>query len=302
MKQLVLLALLLVLVSHLFTGCDNEFTPKTEFNEELIVYCVLSNTLDMQVIRLSTTYDAELGDVDSYSGRTISSAQVEIREGGNLYVFTDTMLTLANGTQERVWVNRDLVPTPEKQYRLKVVADEFPEATSTLRLPSAPFVRMQVKHTALSIDSVVVYSGALNLIYAPKGFYSRLFLIYRDTLDGQYVDQWAEVPYEELSNGDPVFTEIGREKVQGFSKYVLNKTLYSLTEDESRFDRVGAAAYMFVIDGDFYNYFKLVRGFDDPASIRLDKPDYTNIDGARGVFGGVYRDTTYTQLYKFFRP
>ena len=40
-----------------------------------------------------------------------------------------------------------------------------------------------------------------------------------------------------------------------------------------------------------YDYYNTVNGFRDPISVRLDEPDYSNLSGAKGVFGSYTLDS-----------
>jgi len=52
--------------------------------------------------------------------------------------------------------------------------------------------------------------------------------------------------------------------------------------------------YVEVIQTDehLYKYYSVVNGFQDQYSIRVDQPNYTNIQGGLGVFGSFVSDTT----------
>jgi hypothetical protein len=41
----------------------------------------------------------------------------------------------------------------------------------------------------------------------------------------------------------------------------------------------------------FFTYYSFANFFQDNLSIRVDRPDYTNIDGALGFFGSIASDT-----------
>ena len=45
------------------------------------------------------------------------------------------------------------------------------------------------------------------------------------------------------------------------------------------------------LEPNLYNYYNIAHGFNDGFSIRTDVPDYTNIQGGYGVFGGMTRQS-----------
>lgn len=283
-------------------GCSDEFNPKTDFREELVVFCVLNTSDSVHFVRLETTYDAELGNISGYSGRRVESAKVEIREGSNLYTFRDTLVRLADGSMKKVWYHPNLRPKANKKYTLKVESEGFPVATSVATVPSTAMVDFKIWQTRLAIDSLMVLSRALYYVVEPKGYMYKLDLVYRDTVDGQYVERRVHVPIGEVpGTKEWSYPGITRETFQIYTKANLLKAVLTFGLDKMKWLNIGAVAYMSNIDTDFYNYYKLVRGFDDPRSVRLDQPDYTNITGARGIFGSINVDSVETDLLRYYR-
>jgi len=45
------------------------------------------------------------------------------------------------------------------------------------------------------------------------------------------------------------------------------------------------------LDENLYNYYAIVRGFDDPFSLRLDKPNFSNIKNGTGLFASYSVDS-----------
>jgi hypothetical protein len=52
-------------------------------------------------------------------------------------------------------------------------------------------------------------------------------------------------------------------------------------------------AVFFLVQADrhFFTYYAFANGFEDPLSIRVDQPDYSNITGALGIFGAMTLDS-----------
>ena len=46
-----------------------------------------------------------------------------------------------------------------------------------------------------------------------------------------------------------------------------------------------------VLDWNLTYYMQSVKGYDDPYTVRLDKPDWTNIVNGYGVFGAIRLDS-----------
>ena len=119
-------------------------------------------------------------------------------QGGNKYLFQPETIELSDGTTERMWVNRDLMPVPNKLYQLVVEAEDFPKAESSLILPSAAQTRINVVLKNSSVDSIIVFSSVSYFEQPPKGFMIRLLLEFPDMQSGELVLKRAEVPVDEL--------------------------------------------------------------------------------------------------------
>ena len=45
------------------------------------------------------------------------------------------------------------------------------------------------------------------------------------------------------------------------------------------------------LDDNLYNYYLLVQGFNDPYSVRLDRPFFSNVTDGYGIFGSITADS-----------
>ena len=180
--------------------------------------------------------------------------------------------------------------------------DGFPAITATTVVPSSPQVRLRVYHTDRSIDSLYVYSNVNTWVVPPKGHYFQLELV-RDEGAPDFAQKRVIVPYDfNPETNKFIYPSVNRETSIAYTKFYVHEALRQLTGSIEDFAGVYAVASMYSIGTDFYNYYKVVRGFDDPRTVRLDLPDYSNIEGARGVFGSVYRDTLYNPVFAAFKP
>jgi hypothetical protein len=83
-----------------------------------------------------------------------------------------------------------------------------------------------------------------------------------------------------------------RQEWEGFSNLTYQQTLkriYGVASGSVRMRR--ALFVVHQIDRHFFAYFSLANHFLDPNSIRVDRPDYSNLSGALGFFGAITSDT-----------
>jgi hypothetical protein len=286
-----------------FAACDNTFSPKEPYKERVVVFSVLDATAPYQVIRLETTFDAETTNPDKpLNQRTIDSARVTIQSDRKLFVFHDTLLLQPSGEQKRVWISRDLVPAEGITYHLSVKVPGFDEITADVKVPSKPYLQTRQITYAEGVSGLELFAGAISTVATPQGFYFRLWVAGDKEIDGNIVEVRREVPAG--FNGDTqqyYYTLPGRETSVIFP--VAN--IITVREDLVVKEKVTALKIIatgYSFDTYLYSYYKIVRGFDDPVSIRQDSPDITNIRGGVGMLGALVTDSIrarYTDIVSY---
>lgn len=275
-----------LLIAVVFAGCENTFTPKAPYEERVVVFSVLDHTAPYQIVRLETTYDAELSSPDvPLNQRTIEQAEVMIASDRERFIFHDTLMTLGDGSQKRVWINYAMKPKEGVQYKLTVNVPEFETITAVTRVPSRAYVQLDVTTSGVRLRAVE------NSAFSPDAMYFRLWIVGTKFVDGENIDVRREVPVRYDSESQSyVFTEPSRQFAELFSTGNLVKIHSDLrTLDNVSGRDVVATAYS--LDQFIYSYYKLVRGFDDPVSVRQDRPDISNVQNGIGIFGAVFADS-----------
>ena len=93
MKLVVTALAEVILLLAVLQGCSEPFSPKGPYEEQLVVYSVLSNTRNAQFVRVYTTYNPP--GVDPYAETfdpAIRNAQVRLAVGGVTYTLRDTVV------------------------------------------------------------------------------------------------------------------------------------------------------------------------------------------------------------------
>jgi len=282
---------ILSFVSVLLTGCEDEFSPKAPYQERVVVFSVLDPDAPYQVVRLESTFDAELSDPGSRTGqREITEATVEVRSSrGDVYSFRDTLITLEDGSRKKVWINHALTPVEGQVFTLKVNVPGFEEITAETRVPSRSYVRLQGSVNGIKVSAVP------NTAYPPSAWHFRLWVVGTKNVDGTDIEVRREVPVRFDNNASEwLFTEPSRNTEALFPLFNVERTYSDLRSIDSVAGRdVVATAYS--LDVYVYSYYKLVRGFDDPVSVRQDRPDVSNVRNGVGIFGAMYSDSIRTR-------
>ncbi|MFA6235293.1 MAG: DUF4249 family protein, partial [Bacteroidota bacterium] len=121
----------------LFSACENDFSPKSEYEERVVVFSVLDRNAAYQVVRLERTFDAESTNPDdAIIPEPIAEAEVAITTSKKRYVFRDTLFTLGDGSQKKIWINREIPVTEGTEYTLTVDVPGFKRVTAVAQVPS----------------------------------------------------------------------------------------------------------------------------------------------------------------------
>jgi hypothetical protein len=276
-----LFALLLLL-----PACENDFSPKADYKERIVVYSILDRAAAYQVVRLERTYDADNSNPSSaVAPDPVTEATVSVTTDRNRYVFKDTLMTLSDGSMKKVWINREINPTEGVVYTLSVEVPGFDPITAVTQVPSRGYTQLRV------------VAGAVRLLtesktaYPASGYYFRMWVVGTKTVDGQDVEVRREVPVHFNSDtGEYEFPQPSRDKAVEFSTTQLQR-IHTLLREEDGVAGRDIVGVGYSLDQYLYSYYKLARGFDDPVSVRQDRPDITNVQGGVGIFGAVFPDS-----------
>ncbi len=257
------------------------FYPNGPYKQKLVVYGVFSSQTDTQYVRVYSTYPLP----GSPTAAGVSDAVVIVTQGPTVYRFRDTTLQGVNASGAPVpipaFVTYSLRPVPATGYDLSVVSP----TQGSVRSHAAGLYKGRLFTTTNPQGdiSVQVVLGA-NV----RAYIVRMFVTYTVRVESVWVNKRTEVPTLVTSAGEFIYPKPigGQLRSVSFSggAYLalttflrsqyptgvrLNKTVFILTE----------------LDDALYAYYSTANGFPDSGTLRLDEPDYTNIEGGLGIFG-----------------
>ncbi len=282
--------LLLPIYLLLLISCDNSFSPKTTYEDRVVVFCILDRSAPYQTVRLESTYDAELTSPDKPVGKKdIETATVSIRNESGVHIFRDTLVTQPDGSTKKIWINRTLVPTEGRTYSLWVDVPGFPRITAQTTVPSRAYLQLSVSDLGVRLSSVS------NVAYPATAYMFRMWVVGTRVEGGKDIDVRREVPH--IFDGGTNTYKFGSPSRQTQYVFPVNNIVYAQSQLQGLDSVTGrdVVATAYSLDQYLYSYFQLVRGFDDPTSYRLDRPDITNINNGIGIFGAMYPDSVRTR-------
>ena len=298
------------------SGCNQPFEPKAELERKLVVYSILYTDRTTQLARVYTNYDVQ--GFDPYTNTSdpqIGTALVSISSGSNIYLLKDTMFQRPDQSRyETRIVAYAYQPLPVgngQTYNLRVESSGLPIATASVTIPARGFLGLKDGLNYLLDPNTpegqpFILAGHFGT--GAVGFVLRFYVEYESFENGVWIERRQEVPWSytvwlpehSISMLYPSFQPIAtQEFTQKFSAggfFAVRKDIYSrYPEGYVRLKR--ARFVLLQLERQLYDYYKIANGFEDVGTIRTDQPEYSNINGGFGIFGGCAVDSL---VYNFY--
>jgi hypothetical protein len=307
---------LLALVLATLGACEQPFSPEGPFLDRTVVFSLLAARSDTQFVRVYRTYYPPNDNPYGVDGDTPdTSAQVLISDGTRSVRLNDTVLTRGDGSSVHSYVAYPFRIEPGQTYSLSIGASGRAEAHSSTIVPGEGSVLIQ-KSEVLSDLRSHLGEGILmevTLSLQAVGYIPRLAVEFQVVSTGTVLER--EVPLilrtPDEENKNPVYPDIMRAETAPKGPiviiYSLSAYAYTLRKIQEDFREVWftrAKCYLVQTDQSLYYYYNIANGFRDSYSIRMDQPDYSNIEGGLGVFGSYNVDENSYSLssYIFIPP
>jgi hypothetical protein len=313
MKKILLLGLpaigLLIL-----TGCENAFSPKGPYTQQLVVYSILTSRSDTQYVRVYRTYNPSgFNPLENTTDTYVRGAHVIITGAAGAYELRDTTITRVDQSRYPANLGAYIAyPMPiatGTTYSLQVVSDQG-SVTATASVPGKGTI---VPNNQYVLQNPGKYSEDISAtIYMSsitRGYVIRLYLDFEYDEGSTVKHVRTEVPISTFGqmDGNPQFN-YPRLRRRDLSRFVPVETIYFpldayefllgfLKVRYSSSVRLLTATFILTqVDDNLYKYYNIVNGFQDEFSIRTDSPDFTDIRGGVGVFGAMSEDSTVVDL------
>lgn len=312
-----------------FIGCEEAINPSAYDSPPVVVYSVLNSLSDTQFVRLYTTYNPP--DYDPFANKdeqSISDASVVVSDGTRSYTFQFTPIPRPDTSRYKTMLGLYSVfpfrPVANRRYTLNV-SSSFGVVTATTTIPGEGRIS---SFTINELQQPDRYSGDRNPVTAEyvisdltKAHLVRLYVVYTTENPGEAgQEKYEEVPsfvrvvdknynvvrkiFPSPSRRTTPLTRRGQtfynSMLYPFPAY--NETLYQIrySNFNVRFKR--AVFFLVQFDEAWSKHYATGNLFQDKLGVRLDPPDYTNIQGGWGLFGSFRVDSTVVELPEFIVP
>ena len=262
-------------------GCNDAFNPNGPYKQKLVVYGVFSSKTDTQYVRVYSTYPSS--GLSPAAG--VTDARVTITQGTSILQFRDTTLQAIDpsGAQIplRLFVVYTFRPVPGVNYNLGVVS---PTQGSVRSSAFGLYKGRMFTQSNPQGDIIVQITPGANV----RAFIVRMYLVFSARVGSVWEIKRVEVPRLVTEAGQflypkPVQSDI---TTAGFSFRAYAALVTSLRSQYPGGVQLSRITFVLTeFDEPLYAYYSTANGFPDSGTLRLDEPDYTNIEGGLGVFG-----------------
>jgi hypothetical protein len=306
MKEGILLtASLAILV--MCSSCHENFSPKGDYQQRLVVYAVLSNRSDSQYVRVYTTYNLTGFESSEHTTDTgVRGASVTLSYDSTSYKLAETMIPRDDKSRYSsdvlAYVAAPCAIQPGKKYSLSITSPQG-NTSATATVPTEGKVYFSnpsiLKNPDAYKEDIV---ASLGLSPVARGYVIRLYLDVDVYIGQNLVCKRMEVPSGIIQNQYqyPTLTRRPSDPAPQFNIYfsldVYKVFRKDLLKQYGGFSLRGATLILTQVESNLYKYYSLVNGFQDPFSVREDLPDFTNIEGGLGVFGAMIEDSIVVDL------
>jgi hypothetical protein len=289
-------------------GCEESFSPKTEFKDQYVLQCFVegSHIKELKAVNalLAKVYDVD--GFDPYVNTTdpaVGGAEITLLINGKPYFlregFRQNMDSTRYGPRQRFYYAS--LPGPQPYDLVSIVAKlpggqllsaqttitngraftfpyEFPHGLTTfVNLPPG------VRNWTVSWDDYEESWGHL--------FFPRLRLLYRTAQGEIEQDGSVLVPSHFVSGTDgslPAYPSYTTQKFCTFEFPMFDWAMAQISADDPNKNRYSVHKALFEVieyDTPLSKYYSSVNGSLDQFSIRVDQMVYSNISGGIGIFG-----------------
>jgi hypothetical protein len=291
MKQfLFVITCLVILLINL--SCDQSFNPKAPFREQYVLNCIIRGDSVSQVAQLSKTYDVSGFDPGTNNiDPAITGAPIYLKWRGKLYQMKDSSISRTDTSRYK---------GPIKFYYTNAIKPAFNDSIEIMAIPSPGVLlssRTKIPYNVYFGNSPSFIKGdelVLDINWTARDlglfFLPRMKIIYQKRNEVPVITHSFEVPidYSNYQGTEiPDYPGISPASSIEFVRTNIDKAMLQISNGDDklnyRFLRIDFELLIF--DQFLAGYISTTNGFFDNLSIRLDEPNYTNINGGLGIFG-----------------
>lgn len=304
MKKKIIMTAVIVIAS--FSACDESFNPKIELQDEYLLTCLINCTSSYQTATVSRTFDVDGYDPSlNTSEKSVAGVEIRIWHRDTVYIMQDSIVSDAELTSDDYkyfyYIN-GFQPGYDEQLDIEAVLPDGRKLKSTIFTPSTrpnnyffsqgdgiiPPAFMGEFTDEFIMYWQITQDPGISL------FIPRFFINYKKD-EGSFISEnIIEIPVEYVNRGGtyvPVYPAGTTGLQTRFKTTAITRTMELISEGDPNKDNytiTGAFIYFSVLDETLSTYYGALQMLSDGFTVRVDAPEYTNIEGGYGIFGSYF--------------
>lgn len=289
----------IILLSCLILSCKEDFAPEAKYRERNVLNCIIRPDTGFQAVTLFRTYRTD-GNPNQFTGYPfIDNADVKMWSDNQAYQFYDTTLERQNTERYKepvkIYYNSNLKPIGGKYVEVEALLPNGLLLRAETLVPDIAKISFEGSDTEISPNNKdkvkFVWADQQRVTYDPR------FLIVVASKRTHEI-YTTEIPIKYAvrnSVEEAVYPSITYQKSVVYESNVVRKAFQKISKDDSvksNYTIMDAYLELMVLDKYLSTYYSSIENFLDEFTIKVDLPDYTNIDGGFGIFGS-YNLTKY---------
>ena len=307
-------------------SCEENFSPKQEFEEQYIVSCVIGigseSSSFSPSLYLTKSYDVDgLNPENGKTDPTVSGALGIISyKYGNSYSLYENSTIVYHPTipDSVIYVHYNRynnpyiiysggnIPVKYQTLQLNITLPNGKKLSSETELPRGIFLEYSYNfpHGITSKIDQWKYGNSWDITWTTEEnqiYYSELKLYYYIENGSTKTYKSVEVPLQFVKNGnitEAVYPKFNNPGKLEYKYDALTTVLQNISKDVTDKNSIviqNLKINITELDKELSAYYSSLNGFMDNYSVRLDEQVYSNINGGMGIFGS-YRTTSVTHL------
>jgi len=275
-------------------GCNTPFEVHQDYKPMLTVYGLLVR--DDSLVYLRVFQNSRIPMSDSLASIPIEGLSAKIVDNGN---GTGIPFHIADSLGANMLVLKSHI-NGGSVYSLEVHASGFPECTSTATVIGSGQIEPTLGTLSAIADPVKSQDNpTFNIYYSPVTAAISLSLVVQyDGFNSKGIHVHGEIPVS------PTYQAGSQQALLRVTASPTTITFprdsyisaYAAAKSNIENGSVTAVVRLLQVDGAIYNYYSISHGFNDPLTMRTEKPNYTNIKNGLGFWGSAAYDSLSFQL------
>lgn len=283
-----------VLSGFLFSSCEENFSPKTDYKEKYILTFLVRADTSFQVATLSKSYNvSEYNPFDNHTDPALTGADIKIWYKDEVYTMKDTVMPRKDSSRYASPVHyyylKNFKPAASQPLEVLVELNNGKKLSAATKVPRTIDFVITDKVPAADKNTVMCSwrTYDTDVWYMP-----RLLLCYYKG-NSPLLTKQVPVKYsKENGRSVPRYPVITSENSVTFELAAIDSVMEQISAGNPQKGQYKIAFMrmeVYVMDNFLSSYYATSHGYLDDYSVRLDQADFTNIQGGLGIFASYYK-------------